>query len=122
MCHKLRSFGYFKRDFLMGGTGGDTFIFTSASDTPAGIARDVIRDFNAAEDYIDLSAIQAGQTFSGGLSFGNVAGQIRYSSATGLLQGDTEGNGTANYEIKIGIGTPIAPLDLILQVRVSPLA
>ncbi|ACO81203.1 Secreted mannuronan C-5 epimerase [Azotobacter vinelandii CA] len=48
------------RDDLTGGTGADTFVFAARTDsyrTDAGVFNDLILDFDASEDRIDLSAL-----------------------------------------------------------------
>ena len=66
-------------------------------------------------DTIDLHAIRAGQIFIGNAGFANSGtGQVRYSAATGLLQGDADGNGVADYALSLGAGTVLVAGDLIL--------
>ena len=104
-------------DTLVGGSGRDVFAYRSASDS--GIAasqRDRVADFQSGIDRLDLSAIDANAglagnqafTFIGGRDF-SAAGQVRF--ATGLLMGDTNGDGRADFAIAIG---GFAAGDLIL--------
>jgi D-alanyl-D-alanine carboxypeptidase len=70
------------RDVLHGGAGADQFIFTMADDSGAGRQRDVIQDFRAGLDKIDLiDAFDGGEsgalTWRGGQVFGGTAGEIR---------------------------------------------
>ncbi|MGI9218816.1 MAG: calcium-binding protein [Hydrogenophaga sp.] len=102
-----------QKDRLIGGAGADVFQFLNL-DTGVGAAADVIVDFTKGVDDIDLSAIRAGQIFIGSAAFGNVAGQVRYAAATGVLQGDTNGDGVANYEIVLTGKPAITAADLIL--------
>ena len=46
-------------DQLWGGADADTFVFVATGDSSAGSARDVINDFTAGMDHIDVSAIDA---------------------------------------------------------------
>ncbi|MEH1932693.1 MAG: calcium-binding protein [Nostoc sp.] len=110
-------------DRLTGGSGNDIFKFNSVSDSPAGVSRDVITDFvgngNLPGDQIDLSTIDANSTIAGnqaftfiGASAFSAPGQIRYSG--GILQGNTAGNLSANFEIQL-VGSPqLVASDIIL--------
>jgi Ca2+-binding RTX toxin-like protein len=95
-------------DTINGGAGNDVFRYDSASDSTLG-ARDRVEDF-AAGDKVDLSRIdaataQAGDqafSFIGAAVFGNHAGELRVENLTGtswLVQGDTNGDGTADFEL-----------------------
>lgn len=104
------------RDTLTGGAGADVFEFATASQ--AGLTastRDQVSDFTTKVDDIDLSAIKSNQTFIGSANFA-VSGlaQVHYVAATGLLEGDTDGNGVANYALFLGVGTVLVAGDLIL--------
>ena len=74
-------------DSLGGGAGADRFVFSLASDSASG-RRDTIIDFNAAEDMIDLSGIDADTTQAGdqmflligSATFSNQAGELRYAN------------------------------------------
>ena len=98
------------RDVQIGGTGRDTFDFNAVAES-RGINRDVILGFSRAEDdRIDLRTIDA-ETGGGNQAFhliGNAAftgdkGELRF--AGGVVQGDTNGDGVANFEIKVtGLG------------------
>ena len=46
-------------DTLTGGAGADLFQFVSNGDSPVGLGRDVITDFQQGSDKIDLSALEA---------------------------------------------------------------
>ena len=98
------------RDLLTGGGGRDVFIFAATADSSG--AGDLITDFVAGLDDIRLSAIDAIAggaddlfSFIGTTLFGNVAGQLRFEqdAATNLtrIEGDTDGNGTANFTIRL---------------------
>jgi hypothetical protein len=61
--------------------------------------RDVVTDFNATQgDKIDLSAVAA-FAYIGSASFSDVAGQLRFSA--GILSGDVNGDGVADFEIQL---------------------
>jgi Ca2+-binding RTX toxin-like protein/uncharacterized protein (DUF2141 family) len=89
-------------DSMEGGAGSDIFLFTSAGEANG----DVIADFTIAQgDRIDLRPMDANsgspdnQVFSwvGSAGFGSVAGQLRF--AGGLLEGDVDGDGMADFQI-----------------------
>ena len=95
------------RDYLKGGTGTDTFDFNAVSEIGRGSSsRDVIADFHSSEyDVVDLMTIDANINRSGnqafkfisGQSFHEIAGELRFSK--GVLSGDTNGDGRADFEI-----------------------
>jgi Ca2+-binding RTX toxin-like protein len=101
-------------DSLTGGAGADTFRYDAASDS-IGLA-DLIGDFQSGLDRIDLSRIDAdtiaggNQAFSwiGSNAFSGSAGELRTYEADGyrLVEGDTDGNGLADFVIGFQIGTP----------------
>ena len=102
------------RDILRGGTGADTFFFAAAAEMPGRGLRDLIADFTSGQDRIDLHLIAKLQVFIGNANFHNIAKEVRYDPATGLLAGDTDGNGIADYQIALGAGTVLTATDLIL--------
>ncbi len=96
-------------DRLTGGAGADVFVFSAASHSPASRgARDVITDFDHGVDRIELSAIDANTergghqdfNFIGGAAFSDSPGELR--NASGLLSGDTDGDGRADFQIDVG--------------------
>lgn len=102
-------------DSLIGGAGNDLFLFYSVSDSQPGLSRDIIKDFvgngNLPGDIIDISNIDANTTIKGDQAFTYIgsraftaAGQIRYSG--GILQGNTDSNLAANFEIQLQ-GSPL---------------
>jgi Ca2+-binding RTX toxin-like protein len=110
------------KDRLFGGGGADLFIFQTKAEVGKGVNRDVISDFTHGIDKIDLSAIDANElqankqalTFIGGAAFSHTAGELRYGPATGLLAGDTNGDGIADFQLQL-IGAPtITAADLVL--------
>lgn len=106
------------QDVMYGGTGVDRFLFKSVADSPSS-APDTIVDFSPAEgDFIDLSAVDAisnaqgkqGFVYIGSAAFDHIAGELRY--ADHLLQGDTDGNGVADFAIQLNAAPKVE--DLIL--------
>ena len=112
-------------DILYGGYGQDKFIFLALSDsTVATGGRDSIMDFSHAEnDRIDLSAIDANSntvandsfTFVAG-GFTHVAGQLIQVATSGgyIVQGDVDGNGTADFAIFVAHSTALVASDFNL--------
>ncbi len=86
-------------DYLKGGAGADRFVFASASEA----ARDVISDFRAGTDDIDLRAFMDGGRFIGAATFkpAGTQAEVRYVKATGLLQGDVDGDGRVDWSLTI---------------------
>ncbi len=97
-------------DTMTGGAGADTFVFENVADIgndPLFI--ETITDF-AAEDRFDFNAIDANVNATGNQAFTYIgssafsaAGQIRY--AGGILSGDVNGDGTADFQIAL-TGSP----------------
>jgi serralysin len=107
------------RDILTGRGGSDRFVFKSAGES-RGTAIDVIKDFHRGEDRIDLRSIDAKTTvggnqafaFIGKTAFNGHAGQLRFSA--GLLEGDTNGDGIADFQVKIAGLSALAKSDFLL--------
>ncbi|MEH2062948.1 MAG: hypothetical protein V7K50_11780 [Nostoc sp.] len=110
-------------DSLIGGAGNDLFLFYSVSDSQPGLSRDIIKDFvgngNLPGDRIDISNIDANTTIKGDQAFTYIGtrgftapGQIRYSG--GILQGNTDTNLAANFEIKLEGSPLLVASDIIL--------
>ncbi|WFU18942.1 M10 family metallopeptidase C-terminal domain-containing protein [Bradyrhizobium sp. CB3481] len=100
-------------DTLTGGAGADTFVFAFGESSAASGQHDRITDFVSGLDHIDLSGIDAISgtgaydlfSFIGASAFSGSAGQLNYfyNSALGVttLQGDTNGDGIADFAIDI---------------------
>lgn len=99
-------------DRLSGGLGSDVFDFNSV--TEAAGTGDVIVDFEDGADVIDLSGIDANANLAGDQAFGILGAGLKFAGADtiGLLritqsdtrtciQGDVNGDGTADFMIKI---------------------
>jgi Ca2+-binding RTX toxin-like protein len=85
------------KDHLEGGGGNDLFIFADVNEMGKGGKADIIEDFENG-DKIDLSG--AGSfTYINDQDFNNVAGELRFED--GVLQGDVDGDGNADFEIKV---------------------
>lgn len=89
-------------DTLTGGAGGDVFRFDKSREAN----HDVVTDFGG-RDRIDLSRIDADETrrgdqafdFIGRKGFTEDAGELRFRG--GLLSGDTDGDGRADFRVAI---------------------
>jgi Ca2+-binding RTX toxin-like protein len=112
-------------DTLFGDAGADRFIFADGDVGVTAATADVAADFSQAErDRIDLRAIDADTTlagdqafaFIGTAAFSSSAGELRYEQdAAGLfLQGDMDGNGAADFFIRIENVQIIAAGDLLV--------
>ena len=107
--------GGFGRDVMTGGAGADMFIFGSSAEIGnSGATRDQIVDFTTKQDVLDFGALPGTLIYIGAAVFSNVVGQLRFTAATGLLEGDTNGNGTADFTLFLGMGTVLAAGDLVL--------
>ncbi len=96
------------KDLLVGGRGADTFLFATASEAH----RDRIKGFSSDEgDMINLSGIDANTTsagdqaftFVGEDGFSGAAGELHLRSAgkSTLIEGDTDGDGVADFAIRL---------------------
>jgi Ca2+-binding RTX toxin-like protein len=123
------------RDVLTGGTGNDNFVFSHASDSPAGPGitmanADQITDFVRGEDKIDLSGLvgdtanHAPLTFVAGGAFTGMAGQVSsvFTGPNGfLVQADLDGDKHADFQILVGSTTlqemhaPLQASDFVLH-------
>lgn len=104
------------RDVLIGGADGDTFVF-GADDVATGVVRDLVWDFRASLDKIDLSAIDARAassrndafSFIGNDAFHGKAGELNFeqfnfagtAKDVTIISGDTNGDRVADFEIEL---------------------
>ncbi len=89
-------------DQLVGGEDKDVFAYNSDD---IGVARDVIIDFKAGEDKIDLSEVTSlSISFIGTASFSNPLGQLRYRIEGTNVVLELSTNADANVELTIQLG------------------
>ena len=132
-----------RRTFLTAAGTGAAALSLGAVTAPAAVAaptdprllktwfRDTYRsieamttDFGLVTDKIDLSGIDANSTagandaftFVGSAAFTSVAGQLRahQSGATWIVEGDTNGDGTADLTIEVTSDHALTSADLFL--------
>jgi len=100
------------QDRLFGGTGQDNFVFRDGDLGGATRATaDRIVDFVHGEDHIRLNQVDAnmalsgdqGFAFIGTSAFGGHAGELRYEEISGntYISGDTDGDGIANFMVRL---------------------
>src|SRR3954454_21386773 len=99
-------------DHMTGGAGNDLFVFANGDfgGATAGSADEIV-DFTSGQDKIDLSAVDANSllgadqafAFIGTAAFSNTAGELRYEQISGntYLSGDTNGDGIADFMVKV---------------------
>lgn len=129
-----RLFGGFGDDRLRGGAGADTltgeggadrFVFGDGDVGTSATAADVVADFNRADgDRLDLRGIDAASgaagdqvfAFIGAGAFSAQAGELRYEQDAGgvFLQGDTDGDGAADFYIRVENVATLVAADVIL--------
>ncbi|QNM83880.1 M10 family metallopeptidase C-terminal domain-containing protein [Sphingomonas sabuli] len=113
-------------DVLRGGAGADTFAFRSGEfGGLSSSTADRIADFSRAQgDHIDLHLVDAhvglagdqAFAFIGTGAFTGAAGQLRYQVINGntYVYGDTNGDGAADFLIRVDGGINLAAADFIL--------
>lgn len=110
-------------DRLSGNAGADVFVYTAISDsTTTASGRDQISGFTTGVDRIDLSAIDANvatlanNAFVQVGAFTGTAGQlvIRSAGGNGFIEGDVNGDGTADFSIMVVGVTSFEVADIIL--------
>ena len=101
------------KDVMNGGPGADVFVFASAAHIGIGAARDVISSFESGVDRIDLSALNT--TFNGTAGvLGGGQASFFYFAVGGLLIGDQNGNGAADWVLELAGAPGITGADLLL--------
>ncbi|MGH6735227.1 MAG: hypothetical protein ACRECX_04000 [Methyloceanibacter sp.] len=103
------------RDLVYGDAGRDRFDFNKISESKPGGQRDKVMHFQRGQDDIDLRTIDAKTGVSGNnkfkfigtQDFHDVKGELRYEDrgSTVIVQGDRNGDGTADFEIFVAVGS-----------------
>jgi len=117
-------------EFMLGGQGRDRFDFRSVEEIGTGeTTRDVIWDFKPTGDKINLGSIDANEQFAGNQAFQLLgfaeftgkAGELRWVyeqradlSAVTLVEGDTNGDGVADFQLELNGRLPMYAADFIL--------
>lgn len=103
------------QDTLTGGTERDDFVFATAADMGSGATRDRITDFVSGLDKINLVGLSL-DAFINGAAFSGTQAEARFvvSGNSGVLQIDTDGNGTLNASLLLVGVTSLAGTDLLL--------
>jgi hypothetical protein len=95
------------------GDGVDTVVYTSVLDSPAS-SPDTLVDFKSGVDLLDLKQVDANITVAGdqdfnfifSKAFSGVAAELRVDQITGRLEGDVDGDKTADLVIQFGAELP----------------
>lgn len=102
------------QDFLYGGNGADRFVYNAAADAGRPQMSDVIGDFKSGDDHIDVHSFMAGGHFIGSAAFAATgSAQVNYNATTGVLQGDVNGDGVADFAITLANHAAVAATDFI---------
>ncbi|TMM49360.1 calcium-binding protein [Sulfitobacter sabulilitoris] len=98
------------RDVITGGPGADVFVFASAAQAGVGAGRDVITDFTAGIDKIDLSALNL--TFVGTAEFSGTNQEL--GCVANYVIGDIDADGQNDFAIELWGGVTLTEDDFIL--------
>jgi Ca2+-binding RTX toxin-like protein len=112
-------------DRLTGSAGADRFVFAPGETGRNATTADRVLDFTSADgDRIDLTGYDADMStagddafrFIGTRAFSGGAGELRVRALGGELfvQGDTNGDGTADFMINMGAVPMMAATDFLL--------
>lgn len=115
------------KDLMFGSTGADRFVFSTGQFAGNNVNNvDRIRDFTTADfDKIDLHLIDANVSipeiqnlkFIGKSVFSKTAGELRYqvTDSITMVYGDTNGDATADFAIRLDNVSSLSASDFILQ-------
>ncbi len=113
-------------DKLWGQAGADRFVFVDAGHIGEAGAGDVIKDFRSGADLIDLAGVDADTgaagdqafVFIGADAFGGTAGELRFQAGRDghrtLVEGDLDGDGVADFALKLLGGPALSAADFVL--------
>lgn len=111
------------RDTLLGGADADVFDFNVLGDSRKGGQRDIVADFERGLDHIDLIDIDAklgggdnAFKWIGKKDFHGRKGELHYVKKAGyvIVEGDTNGDGRADFQIKVDSVSKLGGGDFIL--------
>ena len=111
------------RDVMFAGNDSarDTFVFGKPSESSDGSnSQDTIRQFDAGEDILDLSGLDANNGSNGNQAFGYSNGPagnsvwVREVGNGSIVQADTNGDGRADFEIMVRGEFGLTESDFIL--------
>ncbi len=120
------------RDQSYGGTGADQFVFRPGDFAGATAATaDIVRDFQAEGDLLNLDALDANSTltgrqnftFIGAAQFSGTAGELRFEQTERhtFVSGDTNGDGVADFMIRLdGLHTLTAAISFVSRAAFNP--
>jgi Ca2+-binding RTX toxin-like protein len=110
-------------DILTGGADADTFRIGNY-ESGTGATADRITDFASGTDIVDLSGVDANQnvfgnealTWIGSAAFSSTAGELRtyFDGTDTWIQGDTTGDGVADFEVRFDGAVTLGASDFIL--------
>jgi Ca2+-binding RTX toxin-like protein len=107
--------GHDGADMLTGGKGNDTFAYENATNSgPLGTGTDIITDFDASDDSIDLSGLADEVAGGGALSFAaaftGIAGEVVVTATAGgaLVEADLDGDLVSDFAIDVMGDVPLA--------------
>ncbi len=107
-------------DVLAGGGGNNLFIWTDPTHS-TWQARDLITDFSAGTDRIDLTGLHDNLSYTSH-GFSGKAGEVWYNQSNGRLWVDLTGSGKANFGIELAAHLDLSEAEIILRdaVRGTP--
>ncbi len=106
-------YGSAGRDILTGSSGADVFVFSTAAAIGIGAGRDVITDFTPGVDDIDLRGLATSFNTGGTLTGGGIR-SFYYLASSGLLIGDQNGDGVADWVLELTGAPAVTVNDFLL--------
>lgn len=102
------------KDTLTGGTGADVFVYASTGASAAGAGRDLVTDFVAGTDKLDLGAAGA-TSFIGTAAFSGAAGQVRVAGDGGntIVELDVNGDRVADLQVELTGAITLSAADFV---------
>jgi hypothetical protein len=98
------------RDTMTGGDGDDRFTFYEGDSGASAATRDSITDFVSGIDLLDIESFAS--KFIGGDDFTGKSGEANYQNGT--LRVDIDGDGIADFSLKLEGAPNLATGDLLL--------